>query len=100
MLADEVRAWLSEHWDPVLPVEEWWRIVARAGWTAPHLPVEQGGRGLHRTAANTVRATFAEFGALRPPGGLGLLMAAPTILTHARRGLRSRRAHDARRARR
>ena len=29
-----------------------------------------------------MRATFAEFGALRPPGGLGLLMAAPTILTH------------------
>jgi alkylation response protein AidB-like acyl-CoA dehydrogenase len=29
-----------------------------------------------------VRAAFAEFGALRPPGGLGLLMAAPTILMH------------------
>jgi alkylation response protein AidB-like acyl-CoA dehydrogenase len=29
-----------------------------------------------------VRGTFAEFGALLPPGGLGLLMAAPTILTH------------------
>jgi len=29
-----------------------------------------------------VRSTFAEHGALRPPGGLGLLMAGPTILTH------------------
>ena len=27
-----------------------------------------------------VRAAFSSFGALRPPGGLGLLMAAPTIL--------------------
>jgi len=27
-----------------------------------------------------VRSCFAKFGALRPPGGLGLLMAAPTIL--------------------
>jgi alkylation response protein AidB-like acyl-CoA dehydrogenase len=29
-----------------------------------------------------VRSVFAEAGALRPPGGLGFLMAAPTILTH------------------
>jgi alkylation response protein AidB-like acyl-CoA dehydrogenase len=29
-----------------------------------------------------VRSGFKSFGALRPPGGLGLLMAAPTILTH------------------
>jgi alkylation response protein AidB-like acyl-CoA dehydrogenase len=81
-LRDEVHAWLDEHWDPDLTVDEWWRMVGRAGWTAPHFPVDQGGRGLHRTAGNTVRAAFAEYGALRPPGGLGLLMAAPTILTH------------------
>ena len=29
-----------------------------------------------------MRSAFAAFGALRPPGGLGLLMAAPTILAH------------------
>ena len=29
-----------------------------------------------------MRSLFASHGALRPPGGLGLLMAAPTILTH------------------
>jgi len=81
-LRAEVRDWLAEHWDPDLLVDGWWRIVADAGWTAPHFSAEQGGRGLHRTAANVVRAAFAECGALRPPGGLGLLMAAPTILTH------------------
>jgi alkylation response protein AidB-like acyl-CoA dehydrogenase len=81
-LRDEVVGWLDEHWDPVLTVDEWWRIVGGAGWTAPHFTVEQGGRGLPRNAANTVRAAFATHGALRPPGGLGLLMAAPTILTH------------------
>src|SRR3974390_1901460 len=81
-LRDDVRAWLEEHWDPDLTVDEWWRIVGRAGWTAPHFAAEQGGRGLHRTAGRRVRAAFAEFGALRPPGGLGLLMAAPTILAH------------------
>jgi alkylation response protein AidB-like acyl-CoA dehydrogenase len=81
-LQDEVRVWLEEHWDPDLTVDEWWRVVADAGWTAPHFAPEQGGRGQHRTAGGVVRAAFAAFGALRPPGGLGLLMAAPTMLTH------------------
>jgi len=81
-LRAEIESWLARHWDPSLSVDEWWRVVAEAGWTAPHLTLEQGGRGLHRTAVNTVRAEFSRFGALRPPGGLGLLMAAPTMLTH------------------
>jgi alkylation response protein AidB-like acyl-CoA dehydrogenase len=81
-LWDQVSAWLGEHWDPDLTVDEWWSIVAAAGWTAPHLPVEQGGRGLSRRSPVVIRSAFAQYGALRPPGGLGLLMAAPTILTH------------------
>ena len=81
-LWDEVHAWLAAQWDPELPVDEWWRIVAAAGWTAPHFEVDQGGRGLPRRSSTLVRAAFADHGALRPPGGLGLLMAAPTILTH------------------
>jgi alkylation response protein AidB-like acyl-CoA dehydrogenase len=76
----EVTAWLEEHWDPDLSVEEWWKIVAAAGWTAPHFTPEQGGRGLSIRSQAVVRKCFAEFGALRPPGGLGLVMAAPTIL--------------------
>ena len=81
-LWDEVNTWLGERWDPDLSVDEWWRTVAAAGWTAPHFSVEQGGRGLPRRSQATVRAAFASYGALRPPGGLGLLMAAPTILAH------------------
>jgi alkylation response protein AidB-like acyl-CoA dehydrogenase len=79
-LWDEVTSWLEEHWDPSLPVEEWWRIVGGAGWTAPHFAPEQGGRGLSIRSQAVVRKCFVEFGALRPPGGLGLVMAAPTIL--------------------
>ena len=79
-LTEEVRAWLVEHWDPEQTADEWWRKVAHAGWTAPHLPPEQGGRGLPRRSQGVVRSAFAADGALRPPGGLGLLMAAPTIL--------------------
>ncbi len=76
----EVEAWLSENWDPDRSVDEWWKLVAAAGWTAPQFPPDQGGRGLPGHAARTVRSCFKSFGALRPPGGLGLLMAAPTIL--------------------
>ena len=42
-LRDEVRRWLDENWDPDLEVGEWWRMVADAGWTAPHL-TDRGGR--------------------------------------------------------
>ena len=80
-LWDDVSQWLHENWDPDLLVEDWWQLVAKAGWTAPHFAVEQGGRGLPRRAPATVRSAFSAHGALRPPGGLGLLMAAPTILS-------------------
>ena len=63
-LKAEVRAWLDEHWDPDLSVDDWWRIVAKAGWTAPHFTPEQGGRGLPRRADNTVRNEFHKHGAL------------------------------------
>jgi alkylation response protein AidB-like acyl-CoA dehydrogenase len=78
----EVHTWLTENWDPDRSVDEWWKLVAAAGWTAPHFAPDQGGRGLPRRVVRTVRSGFKSFGALRPPGGLGLLMAAPTILTH------------------
>ena len=76
----EVTAWLEDNWDPDLSVEAWWKTVGAAGWTAPHFTPEQGGRGLSIRSQAVVRKCFAEFGALRPPGGLGLVMAAPTIL--------------------
>ena len=38
----------TRNWDPDLTVDEWWKTVADAGWTAPHFTAEQGGRGLRR----------------------------------------------------
>jgi alkylation response protein AidB-like acyl-CoA dehydrogenase len=78
----DVETWLSANWDPSRTVDEWWQKVADAGWTAPQFTPDQGGRGLGRRAPAVVRSCFKSFGALRPPGGLGLLMAAPTILSH------------------
>jgi alkylation response protein AidB-like acyl-CoA dehydrogenase len=80
-LWDEVTGWLAANWNPDLTVDAWWKTVAAAGWTAPHFPSDRWGRGLSQRSQRVVRAAFAEFGALQPPGGLGLLMAAPTILT-------------------
>ena len=48
-LAADVARWLAQHWDPDATVVNWWRLVADAGWTAPHFPTEWGGRGLPRT---------------------------------------------------
>ena len=81
-LVEQVTEWLDANWDPDLTVREWWSRVGAAGWSAPHFPVEWGGRGHHRRAVVRVRQAFHDAGAVLPPSGLGLLMAAPTILTH------------------
>ena len=78
----ELDAWLQRNWDPDLLVSEWWERVGDAGWTAPHFPLEWGGRGYSRRSQVTVHRAFRAAGALPPPSGLGMMMAAPTILTH------------------
>ncbi len=80
--AGEVKAWLSEHWDPDLTVGEWWERLGTSGWAAPTLPEDCYGKGLSREEGVRVQRAIVEFGALAAPGGLGLLLAAPTIATH------------------
>jgi alkylation response protein AidB-like acyl-CoA dehydrogenase len=81
-LVDEIRTWLAENWDPDLTVAAWWERLGLAGWSAPTLPANAYGRGLSRGDAVLVQNAIAEHGALGAPGGLGLLLAAPTIATH------------------
>jgi alkylation response protein AidB-like acyl-CoA dehydrogenase len=78
----EVRSWLDDNWDPDLTVGEWWERLARSGWAMPTWPEEWSGRGLSRSEANAVGDEIAEAGALGPPGGLGVMLAGPTILVH------------------
>jgi alkylation response protein AidB-like acyl-CoA dehydrogenase len=78
----EFRAWLQDNWDPGLTVAEWWERLGLAGWSAPTLPTNAYGRGLSRADSVRVMQELGTFGALGPPGGLGLLLAAPTIATH------------------
>ncbi|MGH9045753.1 MAG: acyl-CoA dehydrogenase family protein [Acidimicrobiales bacterium] len=81
-VVDEIRNWLQENWDPELTVAEWWDRLGMAGWSAPALAKNAYGRELSRSDAMAVSREIAAFGALGPPGGLGLLLAAPTIATH------------------
>ena len=81
-LVDELRSWLEENWDPDITVGEWWQRLGLSGWAAPILPTNAYGKGLGRNDAVRAQSQIAEFGALGAPGGLGLLLAAPTIATH------------------
>src|SRR5579884_3645585 len=78
----EVKAWLAENWDADLTVAEWWERLGTSGWAAPSLPSDSYGKGLSREESVRVQQAIAEFGALGAPGGLGLLLDAPTIATH------------------
>lgn len=81
-LFDELRDFLSSNWDPELTVEQWWERLGLAGWAAPSLPENAYGRGLSRSDSVQVQQIIGQHGALPAPGGLGLLLAAPTIATH------------------
>jgi alkylation response protein AidB-like acyl-CoA dehydrogenase len=81
-LFDELRDFLSSNWDPELTVEQWWERLGLAGWAAPSLPENAYGRGLSRSDSVQVQQIIGAHGALPAPGGLGLLLAAPTIATH------------------
>ncbi len=78
----ELQTWLTENWDPDLSVGEWWERLGLSGWAAPGLPTHAYGRGLSRNDSVRVQSAIAAHGALGAPGGLGLLLAAPTIATH------------------
>ena len=81
-LLGELRAWMGDNWDPDLTVAEWWERLGLAGWAAPGLPTNAYGKAMARSDVVLVQQEIGAFGALGPPAGLGLLLAAPTIATH------------------
>ena len=81
-LIDELKQWLAANWDPEITVGEWWERLGMDGWSAPSLPTNAYGRGASRNEDARVAQTIAAYGALPAPGGLGLLLAAPTIAAH------------------
>jgi alkylation response protein AidB-like acyl-CoA dehydrogenase len=78
----EVKSWLADNWDPDLTVAEWWERLGTSGWGVPTWPVEWFGKGLSRSEGVRIQQAIADHGALPAPGGLGLMLAGPTITVH------------------
>lgn len=78
---EEVRAWIASNWSTDLTVGEWWQRMADAGYSNSMLPPPYG-RGYSQDVAALVGNEFGRADVLGPPGGLGLMLAAPTIATH------------------
>lgn len=80
-LRSELDAWLAENWDPDVSVREWWQRLAAAGLSNPTLP-EPFGRGWGRAETRVLVDAIRAAEAIGSPAGLGMLLAAPTVLEH------------------
>jgi alkylation response protein AidB-like acyl-CoA dehydrogenase len=79
----EVRAWIAAHWDPDLSLRDWRQRLLESGWAAPSWPTEWFGRGLPPAADAMVAEELTASGAVGPPPGAGMGLAAPTLLAYA-----------------
>ncbi len=83
MSAREVRSFLDQQWDPELSLREWRERLVDAGWACPTWPIEWHGRGLSAADASVVATrSWRPAACPGPPAGVGLGLAAPTILEH------------------
>ncbi len=81
-LRDEVRAWIDDNWDPDITMREWWKRLFEGRWTQPAWPEEWYGRGLSGELAKLVSDEMRAAGVPGGPGGLGVMLAGPTIISH------------------
>jgi alkylation response protein AidB-like acyl-CoA dehydrogenase len=93
-LETELGAWLKENWDPDATVAQWWERLGTAGWAAPGWPAKWYGQDMSPSEAVRAQQIIAEFGALGAPGGLGLLLAGPTIAVQGTDEQRDRYLRD------
>jgi alkylation response protein AidB-like acyl-CoA dehydrogenase len=89
-IRSDVRSWLKQNWDPELSLIEWRTRLADSGWGRPNWPVAWCGRGLPAAAAETVSDEISKSGAVGVPEGVGMHLAAPTILEHGPEAVRRR----------
>jgi alkylation response protein AidB-like acyl-CoA dehydrogenase len=88
-----VRAWVTENWDPDLPLREWRERLVASGWAVPSRPVRWAGKSMPVWADDVVRDEISRCGAVSAlPAGPGNL-AGPTILEHGPDHLRERFLH-------
>ena len=81
-LAEEVRVWFADAWDPDLPLVAWRERLVDAGWAVPAWSRRWYGRGLPEWATAVVHGTIRRAGGVATPLGGGMGLAAPTIYDH------------------
>jgi alkylation response protein AidB-like acyl-CoA dehydrogenase len=86
----EVRRWIEAHWDPERSLREWRVLLLESGWACPSWPTEWHGRALAVATDSMVASELAAQGAVGLPAGLGVGLAAPTILEHGSDDLKRR----------
>jgi len=79
----QARDWIEEHFDPQLSLRAWLERLADSGWARPGWPADWCGRGLPPEEAALTYAEFNRVDAPGPPAGLGVMLAAPTIIANA-----------------
>ena len=89
-LRDELRAWLADHWDPELPLVDWRALLVEGRWACPTWPAAWGGRDWPVARAGLVDEELDRVGAPGVPEGVGMWLAAPTILEHCRDDVKAR----------
>jgi alkylation response protein AidB-like acyl-CoA dehydrogenase len=80
-VASEAKAWLVANWDSDLSLLEWRDRLVDSGWAVPSWPERWYGRGLPAWADDVVRAELSAAGAVGLPTGVGMNLAAPTLMT-------------------
>ena len=86
----EAREWIGAHLDRGMSLTAWLGLLADSGWAAPTWPAECYGKGCPAALAAVAAEEFAIAGAPGPPAGLGVILAAPTIIAHGSAELKSR----------
>jgi alkylation response protein AidB-like acyl-CoA dehydrogenase len=77
-----VRAWIGDAWDPDLGLLAWRERLVASGWAVPTWSERWYGRGLPAWADQVVADELRSAGAVGPPIGAGMSLAAPTLLAH------------------
>jgi len=85
-----VGEWLAANWDPETSLLEWRERLTDSGWAVPSWPRRWHGRDLPSWADKVVADEIRSAGAVGPPLGGGMSLAAPTIVAHGSDELRTR----------
>ena len=84
----QARDWIEENFDPQLSLRAWLERLADSGWACPAWPADWYGRGLAPEQAALAYEEFNRVDAPGPPAGLGVMLAAPTIIANGSDELR------------